>query len=263
MKKLSYWFALRCSVLVTILLSLLFLFNYVQHGVTDPVRCLRHPARILIDAGANNGESIGWEMDRISKGSEPPYDSVFAFEMNKAFWDVLEQRLQKLSSVGFCTKLFRGAVYTKDLRHINVHMNTLEQVQLSKSGTLYNMTGSSIFDREEFHCDESSKGSKYCVGGGQKARKTSVKAYDIARVLFQYVQPDDYVFMKMDIEGAEYDVIPHLIDTGALCLIDELAIEWHAGKGFVTNQSNWLHLEHSELPLQVAKCGSKMREWLM
>ena len=141
-------------------------------------------------------------MDRISKGSEPPYDSVFAFEMNRAFWDVLEQRLQKLSSVGFCTKLFRGAVYTKDLRHIRVHMNTLEQVQWSESGTLYNMTGSSIFDREEFHCDDSSKGSKYCVGRrAQKARGTTAKAFDIARVLFQYVQPDDYVFMKWISKG--------------------------------------------------------------
>ena len=70
-------------------------------------------------------------------------------------------------------------------------------------------------------CDDSSKGSKYCVGRrAQKARGTTAKAFDIARVLFQYVQPDDYVFMKMDIEGAEYEVIPHLIDTGALCMMN-------------------------------------------
>ena len=223
--------------------------------------CLRHPARVLIDAGANNGESIGWEIDRVSKMSDPPYDSVLVFEMNKGFWEVLEQRLQRLSTSGLCAKLFRGAVYSKDLKHLNVHVNTPDQVQVSKSsGTVYNMTGSSIYDREEFHC-ESSKESKSCVGGGQSATGTRVRAFDMARVLFENILPDDFVFMKMDIEGAEYEVLQHLIDTGALCLIDELAVEWHVNKGFITNQASWRHFQHSDLPLAAAKCGVELREW--
>jgi len=35
------------------------------------------------------------------------------------------------------------------------------------------------------------------------------------------------VVMKMDIEGAEYKILPNLIQTGALCMINYLLIEWH------------------------------------
>ncbi|KAJ1623655.1 hypothetical protein T492DRAFT_1053544 [Pavlovales sp. CCMP2436] len=36
------------------------------------------------------------------------------------------------------------------------------------------------------------------------------------------------VVMKLDVEGEEYKIIPHLIETRALCVIDVIFIEWHA-----------------------------------
>jgi len=35
------------------------------------------------------------------------------------------------------------------------------------------------------------------------------------------------VVMKLDIEGAEYRVVPHLLDHGALCALDLIFLEWH------------------------------------
>lgn len=35
------------------------------------------------------------------------------------------------------------------------------------------------------------------------------------------------IVMKMDIEGAEYEVIPQLIKTGMICRIDLIFVEWH------------------------------------
>lgn len=35
------------------------------------------------------------------------------------------------------------------------------------------------------------------------------------------------VVVKMDIEGAEFDVLPHMLVHGSLCFIDYLTIEWH------------------------------------
>jgi hypothetical protein len=34
----------------------------------------------------------------------------------------------------------------------------------------------------------------------------------------------------MDIEGAEYDVVPHLLAHGAMCKLDEAMVEWHQRK---------------------------------
>ena len=52
-------------------------------------------------------------------------------------------------------------------------------------------------------------------------------AIDIADWLRRTVRPDDFVVVKMDIEGAEYAIVPHLIAEGVGPLIDELFIEVH------------------------------------
>jgi hypothetical protein len=41
------------------------------------------------------------------------------------------------------------------------------------------------------------------------------------------VSEQDYVVMKMDVEGTELDLIPRLFDTGAICLVDEVFLECH------------------------------------
>ena len=50
---------------------------------------------------------------------------------------------------------------------------------------------------------------------------------DIADFLRRTVSEDDFVVVKMDIEGAEYDICPHIINEGVGPLIDELFIEVH------------------------------------
>ena len=37
------------------------------------------------------------------------------------------------------------------------------------------------------------------------------------------------VLMKLDVEGSEYIILPHLAYTGALCHVDEIYTEWHPG----------------------------------
>lgn len=40
--------------------------------------------------------------------------------------------------------------------------------------------------------------------------------------------PDDFIVCKLDIEGAEYQVLDQMNQTGVLCWIDHLYVEWHA-----------------------------------
>ena len=58
-------------------------------------------------------------------------------------------------------------------------------------------------------------------------RLVSVSTIDFAEFLQRRVTEADYVAVKMDIEGAEYTVVPHLIATGAIRLIDEMFVEVH------------------------------------
>jgi hypothetical protein len=50
---------------------------------------------------------------------------------------------------------------------------------------------------------------------------------DLAYTLLTNVKPEDYCVVKIDIEGGEWDLVPHLDETGALELIDELFVEFH------------------------------------
>lgn len=75
------------------------------------------------------------------------------------------------------------------------------------------------------------------VHGGQIQQKTvssltlpklsRVRGLDLADWLMKTVTKEDYVVMKMDVGGAEFQLLPKLLNTGAICLIDELFLECH------------------------------------
>ncbi len=55
----------------------------------------------------------------------------------------------------------------------------------------------------------------------------TVNCVDIARMLRKF-RPKDKVIMKMDIEGAEYDLIQDFIKKDVLKLVDFMAAEFHS-----------------------------------
>ncbi|RVW63800.1 hypothetical protein CK203_053723 [Vitis vinifera] len=54
-----------------------------------------------------------------------------------------------------------------------------------------------------------------------------IEGFDFANWLKNSVSERDFVVMKMDVEGTEFDLIPRLFETGAICLIDEIFLECH------------------------------------
>ncbi|KAH7427257.1 hypothetical protein KP509_10G036300 [Ceratopteris richardii] len=55
----------------------------------------------------------------------------------------------------------------------------------------------------------------------------TVQGFDFAEWLSKVVSLDDFVVLKIDIEGTEFDILPRLLETGAICLVDELFLECH------------------------------------
>lgn len=60
-----------------------------------------------------------------------------------------------------------------------------------------------------------------------EGRFKEVQGLDIAEWFRNLADEDDLLVVKMDIEGAEFDLLPKLLDTGAICLVDELFLECH------------------------------------
>ena len=56
----------------------------------------------------------------------------------------------------------------------------------------------------------------------------------------------DYIYVNMDIEGAEYYVLPHLIKNNTIEYFNELKIEFHAHK-FIGENRNKFDIIHKEL----------------
>ncbi len=49
--------------------------------------------------------------------------------------------------------------------------------------------------------------------------------------IFKHVSESDYVILKIDVEGKEYDILEHLLATGQLTkYVDKIFCEWHSHK---------------------------------
>lgn len=59
-------------------------------------------------------------------------------------------------------------------------------------------------------------------------KKVPIQLLDISTLFSKLrIRRDDFVFLKMDVEGLEYDLVRRLLVTGILSnLIDKIAVEW-------------------------------------
>lgn len=64
-------------------------------------------------------------------------------------------------------------------------------------------------------------------GNLDKGNPIKVKTIDFSKWIANNFSKDDYIILKMDIEGAEYEVIPKMLEDRTFDYINELWIEWH------------------------------------
>lgn len=63
-----------------------------------------------------------------------------------------------------------------------------------------------------------------------KERPLKCKSIDFSKWLKSNFKKEDYIILKMDIEGAEYKVLEKMIEDGSIGLIDKAYIEFHYEK---------------------------------
>jgi len=194
---------------------------------------------IYIDLGTNDGKSVDAFLPTITKttklvsqanvdgsliansaffsstrekvfANDPKYIKanyeIYAVEANPRFTEVLLDQKRN---------------YTRD--------------KISKSYTLYNATGIStrngvgelILDCHGCQGDAGSTLSSDSLSAF--GIRVPIRLLDIMTLLKEVrTRRQDFVFIKMDIEGLEYDIVRKLIATGMLAYqIDKIAVEWH------------------------------------
>ena len=101
-------------------------------------------------------------------------------------------------------------------------------------------TGTISFSRKRISAGANSrltsgfrKGSmKHLAAGAGSSNATfDVQIVDVTSWLARNFHVDDYVLVKLDVEGAEHEIVERLEARGALSLIDVMAIECHGWSG--------------------------------
>jgi len=82
-----------------------------------------------------------------------------------------------------------------------------------------------------------------------------VACEDLARILGSY-SPDDHVVVKMDVEGAEFTILRHLIQRRVINRIKRLYVEWH-----VRLLANETHDSCDDLEREVGNHGVEVVRW--
>ena len=94
---------------------------------------------------------------------------------------------------------------------------------------------------------------------------------DFARWLKSRFKPSDYVVLKLDVDGSEWRVLPHLEAANVTSLLDEVYVEWHTDDMGITQTYGGLlglpavfgHTIADKRPIRArfAKAGVQLRTW--
>ncbi|CAI9094201.1 OLC1v1029895C1 [Oldenlandia corymbosa var. corymbosa] len=94
-----------------------------------------------------------------------------------------------------------------------------------------------------------------------------VQAFDFADWLIRSFTRQDYVVLKMDVEGSEMEMVPKLVETGAIGLIDEVFIECHYDRwvkccsGRRTQRYNTTYEQCYNLFSKLRQHGTVVHQW--
>lgn len=179
--------------------------------------------RVLIDCGAWVGDTL----DSLNR-KYGPFDRTYAFECHPKGVRKLNKRLKRRPESPFI--LIPKAVWTSN------EENTFRLGKRGTSSTL--LKNKKNLDSEE---------------------EVQVECIDFARWLLENCLKEDHLVVKMDIEGAEYPVLEHMIETRAIELVDVLLCEWHAGRRLPPKEES--RARHRKLLEQLEKEKLKMEAW--
>ena len=145
---------------------------------------------------------------------------IFLFEANPTFNTALVEAKERYDEKGI---------------KVNIYPSTVADL---KDGTrtfyLDNVNSGNDFWGSSTHANHPDVVKSHTNG-------TELTAINVARWLLMNTLPRDFVVVKMDIEGSEYEIIPHMVEMKIWTVLDHLLVEWHPStlsEGYDVEQVN-------------------------
>ena len=158
--------------------------------------------KIFIDCGANVGQGL---RQFISIFNIDHTWEIHCFEPTPGM--VLEQDLMSLNNLTFHNKAVWNKKGVIEFSMCEPNPDWTEASQGSIISELY-------------------KGELPYPWSSVRMNSVEVETIDICDILKNY-SPDDYIVLKLDIEGSEYEVCRRMLESQEIVKVDELFIEWH------------------------------------
>jgi len=149
-----------------------------------------------LDLGSRKGVSLKWAVKHLRD-----VDKYIGFEPVPEFCKKLRIKFRSNSKV----KINNAAIGIRDRGDAAFFLDkTLQQ-----DDTIFIGKGSSLIE------------------GMQNGEIIKVKGISLSNYILSNFKKSDYIIVKVDIEGMEYDVLEDIIRSGAIDYIDEMRCEWH------------------------------------
>ena len=184
-----------------------------------------------------------------------PYTSVVAFEMNPAFASVLRGLLRGMAG----GELVAAAAWTTQ-GTMKANMQLPGSRTATKHGLVYNMTASALITSDGMPLNRH-QGRRKHAGATPYEASLTVPTIDLANWLADRFCPADHVEIKMDIEGAEFEVLEHLLRSGRASLVDSISIEWHTSKRGQKNTRIQLQRRQQTIIAALQRAKVNVVEW--
>jgi FkbM family methyltransferase len=194
--------------------------------------------KIFLDCGTHFGQGLRHMIKH--KKIDSTWD-VHSWEANPHTYRFLID--QSCDDIKF-VNLYNSAVANFD-GEIEINIETTKQKN-SQNLTDFGQ-GSSIISIDEWDS------GKHI---GKFEKKEKVSCIDFSLWIQQKFLKDDFIIIKLDIEGAEYDLLEKMIHDNTIDYIDEFYIEWHSR--FFKNQEEIL-IRESKIKKQL---GDKIKEYI-
>jgi FkbM family methyltransferase len=93
------------------------------------------------------------------------------------------------------------------------------------------------------------------TGNLDKENHLNVRCIDFSSWIKNNLNQSDYIILKMDIEGAEYEVLQKMMEDGTIRYIDQLYIEFHYEKITMPREI------HDQLLNKLTQCSLGIKDW--
>lgn len=201
--------------------------------------------KIFIDCGTHLFQGFKQFADKYNIDNEW---KCFCFEANPFTYERSQDVYKELIESGYKIQHFNKAVYNTE-GTINVNCSKDDGGPYSDGH--FSQGSNVLIDPPDYD-------KTYNCGFTYQEEEVTIDTVDFSKFLSNTVTVDDFVVVKMDIEGAEFEVIPSLIEDGSYNLINEFYCEFH--ERFFEPKSKYKKLKEQYKEV-MKKSGILVEEW--